>query len=131
MAQDAPEVEGADVPAVWVAALPFEEELEAVEVVALLADALDPEELVDELAEDVDPAARSPPGMVSRSPGWIRVEVNPFLFINAETDVSCCAAMRPRVSPDTTVCVLLEAVDVVDVAAAEVELPENDRFWPG
>src|SRR5699024_10955844 len=39
--------------------------------------------------------------------------------------------MRPRVSPDTTVCVLLEADDVGDVAAAEAELPETDRFWPG
>lgn len=65
MAQDAPEVAGADVPAVCVAAVPFEEELESVEVVALLADELDPEELVDELAEDVDPAARASPGMVS------------------------------------------------------------------
>ena len=73
VAQDEPEVE-AEALVVWVAAwllvaaLLFDEELEAVDVVELLAEELAPEEPVDELFDDADPAELEPP-MVSWSPG--------------------------------------------------------------
>ncbi|GAA4107679.1 hypothetical protein GCM10022249_04520 [Enteractinococcus coprophilus] len=71
MAHEAPEVEGADLLAVCVAALLFAGELEVVEV---LAGEFDREELVEMLAEGFDPeelveafelAELEPPGMVS------------------------------------------------------------------
>lgn len=96
----------------------------------LRAGALAAEELAEVLAEEAAAGAASePPGMVSRSPGKIRVEDNPFSLIRADTVVPCCSAMWLRVSPETTVWTALEAADAEELE--ELELLENDRFCPG
>lgn len=52
-------------------------------------------------------------------------------LIRADTEVPFCAAMRPRVSPETTVWVPPEVDEADGAVLDELELREKDRIWPG
>ncbi len=58
-------------------------------------------------------------------------------LIKADTEVPCCAAMRPRVSPDATVCVPPEEVvvlldeELADELDSELEPPGMLSRSPG